>query len=158
MGRPFGSKNKVKKLFCINGHTQSEYSRYERNGGCKECAREKASIWAKEHPEKVKEIYTRFWSVEFNREDYKVRNRTKNWKRSGWTPELFSYTLTFQNNLCAVCDLPFTEEDPPCADHKHTDPPKPRGLLHRTCNSALGLLLDDTKVLERAIKYLKKWQ
>ena len=66
----------------------------------------------------------------------------------------FDEMLIKQENLCLVCLEPFTEKDIPCVDHDHeTD--ENRGLLHRTCNVALGLLGDDPVILDRAATYLR---
>lgn len=60
-----------------------------------------------------------------------------------------------QNGLCAICSSP-----PPNhykkrlnIDHCHTTG-KVRGLLCDACNRAIGLLKDNTKVLNSAIQYL----
>ena len=43
------------------------------------------------------------------------------------------------------------------ADHEHTIPPKPRGLLCGLCNKGLGQFKDDPILLENAAIYLRKW-
>lgn len=67
----------------------------------------------------------------------------------------FASLLEKQKNLCLVCEEPFDEEHTPTAvDHDH-ETKKVRGLLHRKCNSMLGLAKDDPNILERAAKYLR---
>src|ERR1035437_3056688 len=63
----------------------------------------------------------------------KTKARIRNIRRlkNGWTPEMFEQTLLEQGNVCAVCREPFTDKDAACADHKHVNPPEPRGLLHQ---------------------------
>lgn len=56
-------------------------------------------------------------------------------------------------NVCGVCGDEFTET--PRVDHDHKTGAV-RGLLHRNCNVALGLLRDDPDILQKAIDYLKK--
>ena len=58
-----------------------------------------------------------------------------------------------QRGLCAVCHVPFTST--PFVDHDHTTQ-QVRGLLCRSCNSALGMVQDSVKILESAIAYLNK--
>lgn len=68
------------------------------------------------------------------------------------TPEDYDKMLLNQNNLCAICNLPMEEKDI-CIDHCHLTN-KVRGLLHRTCNAAIGLLKEDVSILANAITYL----
>ena len=58
-----------------------------------------------------------------------------------------------QDNLCPICleKLPINY----VIDHCHKTG-KVRGLLCRRCNTSLGLFRDNTKVLNRAIRYLKR--
>lgn len=155
MPRPVGSKNKVYKEHCNRGHLVSLEGRYD-GGQCVACVKEKATKWVKDNPERRAENWARWLSE--NLEKQVAYGREKNLKRSGWSSDRFSKTLVEQSGLCAVCGEPFTLEDMPCADHEHTDPPKPRGLLHRRCNSALGMLKDSPEVCEAAAKYLIKWK
>lgn len=48
-------------------------------------------------------------------------------------------TLAAQGGVCAVCGRPVTDKDPAVADHEHTTGLM-RGVLHRSCNSLLGVL------------------
>ena len=92
-----------------------------------------------------------------NPERSKAMERRKSLRRGGWTPEAVEEARAKQNNCCALCGGPFTEGNGPYADHKHTNPPKPRGLLHNNCNVALGLLRDSIQMCEAAAAYLKRW-
>lgn len=57
-----------------------------------------------------------------------------------------------QTGKCAIC---FSESKTKlCVDHSHATG-KVRGLLCKKCNSAIGLLQDNTEFLYRAIKYLQ---
>lgn len=101
-------------------------------------AKENAQVraWGKAHPE---------------------RYRTKRLKKNGWTLEMFSITLVEQGNVCALCRLPFTKENPPVADHKHVVPPEPRGILCNGCNAAIGLLRESPETCRAAAEYLEAW-
>lgn len=65
-----------------------------------------------------------------------------------------------QNWLCAICFEPETELRggvlrPLCVDHDHATK-KVRGLLCTACNTGIGKLRDDPKLLASAITYLVK--
>jgi hypothetical protein len=90
-----------------------------------------------------------------NPEEY--RNRHLGYK--GWTQALYETAFAEQQGKCAICGaLP---ED--CrygvlnADHEHTEPPKPRGLLCNLCNVGLGAFKDNLAALEAATNYLRKY-
>jgi len=85
------------------------------------------------------------------------RQRKAKYRKSGWTLEMFDITMAEQGNLCALCREPFTEKNPACADHKHCTPPEPRGLIHSTCNAALGMLKDSPELCRAAAEYLEAW-
>lgn len=62
-----------------------------------------------------------------------------------------------QNGCCAICgDHQSTLSKKLRVDHCHKTGPV-RGLLCATCNSGIGMLKDDVKVLEKAISYLNKF-
>lgn len=66
--------------------------------------------------------------------------------------EEYNKVIESNNGVCEICG-----ESPEkiCFDHDHqTD--KARGSLCHKCNSGLGLLKDDMKVLEKALYYLRK--
>ena len=78
----------------------------------------------------------------------------------------FRYNLTYeefatkyqrQDGRCAICNepKPLGSVKGLNVDHCHTSG-KIRGLLCRKCNTGIGQLNDDVKILENAIKYLNK--
>lgn len=77
----------------------------------------------------------------------------------GVTLEWYEKTLAEQNGACAVCGKP---EDTVIhgkkirlsVDHCH-DTGKVRGLLCRACNNAIGAMMHEIPVLQKAIEYLK---
>jgi hypothetical protein len=75
-------------------------------------------------------------------------------QRYGLSQEDFEAKKTTQKNCCAICSRLM---ETPCVDHDH-DTQKVRDLLCRECNLALGLLREDTVVVERLLQYLKKWK
>ena len=80
-----------------------------------------------------------------------------NLKRLGWTVEMWRQTLLEQGNVCASCRGSFTENDKPCADHDHINPPEPRGIIHSSCNKAIGMLRESPEKCRAAAEYLESW-
>lgn len=73
--------------------------------------------------------------------------------------EDYNAMLELQEDACAICREPETlkrddgSEQLLAVDHDHKTG-RVRGLLCARCNTALGLLRDDVKAIERAIEYL----
>lgn len=44
------------------------------------------------------------------------------------------------------------------ADHEHTNPPIPRGILCGNCNLGIGNLQDNPEIMLAAIAYVRKWK
>ena len=70
-----------------------------------------------------------------------------------------------QNGLCPICDHLIDLDKAPALDHPHsaeamqsvhTLANATTGLLHSTCNRALGMLNDDPIALRRAARYLEQ--
>lgn len=74
--------------------------------------------------------------------------------------EEYKIILKAQNNKCAICGKEPTRKNKDGGlyrlhiDHNHLNG-KVRGLLCSNCNTALGLLGEDIKILKKAIDYLK---
>ena len=81
--------------------------------------------------------------------------RAQNLKTKGWTLERHDAALQEQSNCCAICQEPFTAT--PNADHRHVDPPTPRGLLCNKCNIGIGIFKDSPERCEAAAAYLRKF-
>ena len=72
----------------------------------------------------------------------------------------FNQMIIGQCNKCIICKIEF------CFNKKHTTPHidhdhktgKIRALLCANCNSGIGFLKDDIKILENAFNYLKKYK
>jgi hypothetical protein len=78
----------------------------------------------------------------------------------GITAEDYYNMLADQNNKCAVCESEEVNNSRISSgklfiDHCHTTG-KVRGLLCSKCNHGIGLLNDDTALLQKAIEYLNK--
>ena len=69
----------------------------------------------------------------------------------GITLEQYNEMHQAQDDCCKICN---NKTDKLVVDHCHTTG-EIRGLLCSTCNSAIGLLKEDPKVISNAIEYLK---
>ena len=126
-----------KKTHCLRGHLRTPENvspgRY-----CKTCQ----AIWNKKHKRPSDNI-----------------NAARS-NKLGWTKQLYNSTKKKHKNKCAICRLKFKYSDyntNACRDHKHSKPPKPRGLLCHNCNLMLGNAKESIKTLKAAVKYLRKW-
>lgn len=110
---------------------------------------ESAKAWAKNNPEKRKEILARFKS----RHGGKWRNRTEYHRiRSyGLDAESYQKLAERQGYCCAICK----QKVKLFVDHDHTTG-KVRGLLCRGCNTVLGLIKDNPLCALEAARYLKE--
>lgn len=69
--------------------------------------------------------------------------------------ERWNKMLEEQNYSCAICETAQKDLNKTlCVDHDHKTG-KVRGLLCHNCNVALGSFRDNSKILVRAIEYLK---
>ena len=92
---------------------------------------------------------------------YKLDGRAKISQRKhryGLDKDQFEGMLREQNSLCLICLKSFESNNPAAVDHDHATG-EIRGLIHRKCNSMIGLSGDDPEILERAASYLRseKW-
>jgi len=126
--------------FCDRGHefTPENTGRQSSHEGryCKACKQAQQALWQAANAEKKK------W--------YWKRNRY------GLSREAFEREIEKQRGCCGVCGLPFAEEPglEPVIDHDHVTN-KNRGILHRKCNMAIGILQDDPKICRKAAEYLE---
>lgn len=105
---------------------------YEEN---KEVAIERSVIWAKNNPEARK------------------RNMLKS--AYGLSLEKYKEMMHDQEGCCFGCSTPHSElKRGLMVDHCHKTG-KIRGLLCERCNSALGMVKDNIKIMRNLIKYLE---
>jgi recombination endonuclease VII len=135
-----------------------------------EKVKEQNRRWKEKNPEKSKEIRHRAEKKyrEKNREKLKERRRQRNKEnpiparsrtlkyKYGITQEQFDVMLLDQNNRCKLCKELFIDEIP-YVDHSHKSG-LVRGLLHRACNTAIGLLNENVKKCRLAAIYLESFQ
>jgi hypothetical protein len=100
------------------------------------------------HPERVRE-----------------QDRRRNLKLFGITPEQYDTILDEQGGVCRLCERPPGESrklaidhDHECCEGKRSCGDCIRGLLCGNCNTALGLVGDDTELLAKMIEYIKEFR
>ena len=92
----------------------------------------------------------------------KEAKRRDHLKPLGWTPELFDRLWLEQKGRCAICNKPLNlnliqNGSRACADHVHTVPPKPRGILCTNCNAMVGQAQENPNILRAAASYIEKF-
>lgn len=83
------------------------------------------------------------------------------WKgRYGITKDEYFTLLEKQGGVCAICKKPPLPTEYLAVDHKHNgnkcQKTDIRGLLHRTCNIAIGCFKDNPAICRQAADYLEK--
>lgn len=143
--------------FHFNGQHYADGKKRKRKD-CVYCCRKRRAGYFKS-PEKRAKINTR------RRKNYstdggarKLRNKKNALKQLyGLTIEEFDSYRLIQNYSCLICTRHESEvsREQLFVDHCHSTK-KVRGLLCATCNSAIGLLKEDTQVMQNAIDYVNK--
>jgi hypothetical protein len=92
-----------------------------------------------------------------------VDERERRLKAKGWSGDKFNEKFNEQKGVCAICEKPLhnnkgLDSNKTCADHEHTEPPKPRGILCSNCNRGLGLFQDSPQMLLQAAAYILKYK
>lgn len=101
-----------------------------------------------------KKAYLKEWNLK-NKDKAKAAKLKRNYNL---TLDQYNKMLSDQNGCCKVCSVKFDmliTSLGPNVDHCHKTN-KVRGLLCINCNTALGKLKDDTKIMQKLIKYIKE--
>ena len=140
---------------------------------------EKRKEWTRQHPRKksvpmevqreTRKVYQREWAKKSSSKRKLASAQLK--YRHGKTIDEVEELVRAQNNLCLLCKKPLDLENSlsangPAIDHKHNagccevgrscDKCR-RGIVHRACNSGLGMFEDDPVRLRLAAEYLEKY-
>lgn len=130
-----------KKRLCCKECNNASYQEWYRSDLLK--ARDVSKKWRQNNPEKRQEIWQAY------------KNRDKDLKlRKAYGIDLIQYTdmLDKQNGVCAICeDLPGKRLL--SVDHDHVTGAV-RALLCGKCNTALGLLKEDPKIIKSMLDYI----
>lgn len=129
--------------------TKRKISKDGYRGICKDCNNKRQNrSYRVRNGDKVIKTYIR------NEENSQLRaDRTRNYKESyKLTYEDVKKMHTKQNYTCAICTNKFEWL---CVDHDH-DTGVIRELLCRNCNTGIGMLGDNPKIIHMAFNYLVK--
>jgi hypothetical protein len=151
------------KTHCVRGHEfipENTY-KFESSGNrrlCRQCALDRSKNTTKEQRDRRNKQ-----KKEARKSITKIQKRELNLKQIGWTLERFEKELKKQKSKCAICKKKLTFEDRitgsrACADHIHSVPPKPRGILCANCNLGIGNLKENCRIMKAAIAYVEKYQ
>ena len=102
---------------------------------------------------------TKAWRTA-NKDRVRYTNKAGHLRRAySLTPKQVEERRKSQNNLCSLCNKPFTKKNRPQVDHNHTTGQN-RALLHGVCNRVLGVIEKAKKsgTLSNALDYLEKWE
>lgn len=119
----------------------------------KDRIRAKNREWREANRDKIREANLKWGRANKDRTSlYKA-------KKYDLTPSEYLELLKIQDNKCAICEQPETKLMYGtlmrlCIDHNHTTN-SVRLLLCSRCNAVLGLVNDDTHILEAMIVYLE---
>ena len=118
---------------------------------CVPCGAIQSKEWRAAHSVHTK-LYHRKYAREWYRANKKRILRRHRARVYGMTVGDFEALREAQNNRCAICNGAFVKS--PHIDHDHKTGAV-RGLLCSSCNTGLGLLRDDPRLMRSAIKYLE---
>lgn len=110
---------------------------YYKNNKAKRC--ETIKKWRKANPEKNKITSRKAWLK----------------KLYGITPEQYEQMIKDQNGICPICQKSLGDSNTIGLDHCH-ETGRVREILHKTCNTMIGLAKEDPFTLSRAISYIYK--
>jgi len=137
--------------------------------------RERTARYRKKNPDKIKEIQKRSydrrkndpdrleklrgWQKQYREDNRKALSDGERKRRFGITPESYADLFKSQLGACAICKNPETatrlgKTKALSVDHCHKTGAI-RGLLCSDCNTGIGKLKDDPKVLRMAAQYLE---
>lgn len=129
-----------KKICKVCGAEKNISDFYAGRKDCKDCKNAAARKIRIDDPERY-ERYKR------------QHNKYLKERRYGITQDQFDQMLVDQNNKCKICKNEFKNSKDTHIDHCHSTN-KVRSLLCNNCNLALGQFMDNTDIMDNAIKYL----
>ena len=107
----------------------------------------------------VSEYHFRYDTKKYRKECKTCHHDKQLLRNYGITLGEYNSLLEKQNGVCAICSLPQKSKRNTrfCVDHDHTTG-EVRGLLCDSCNRGIGLLKDDSRLLDKAAKYLRSFE
>jgi hypothetical protein len=155
-----------KRTHCDRGHEFTEENtyvspsyRHHPNGlrQCLACRKQRGEVYHKKHREKIL-ARSSAWA-KANPERIREIGKKSSLCQLGWSIDLYDKVIASQSNTCAVCkvELNTTTTTKAHADHRHVEPPLPRGILCALCNMGIGSMRDNPDILRAAADYLEKF-
>ena len=105
------------------------------------------------HKQEINERRRLRWAASDRKRKRQPYSRTQLLQSYGMSTEDYDMLSARQGGACAICRR--QPAAPLCVDHCHATG-KVRGLLCRTCNSAIGFLRDDEALVAAALAYLRQ--
>ena len=140
--------SKILDSFWKDRGKETGYSQY-----CKKCS----NIHRKECRDRIKTGTTKFKVGLYKKGTKEYKNHQKDIQlryNYGTTLKEYNTLFSIQNGCCCICNIHQNSLKKPLGiDHSHKTG-KIRGLLCSNCNTALGLLKENLKSLEKAHYYL----
>lgn len=129
---------------------------YDRASMCKPCHNEYSRKYYKENIDEARKYNKKRYNE--NKEMFRESNLRSKY---GLSLDEWNRMNNKQGGLCMICGKTQSERHKTfkhlCVDHNHTTGGV-RGLLCHPCNTAIGLLYEDSKLFERAGKYLRRYE
>lgn len=144
----------TKSLSCFGKRSASKDGlKYQ----CKKCRAEyrAKTDYKKEYAkysDKIK-AYQKNRKKTFSPTERTIFNKKKSLQKYKLSLKDYELLLKVQEFKCAICGHNHNEFDNLAVDHCHKTE-EVRGLICRKCNSGIGFLNDDIKLLEKALEYL----
>lgn len=130
--------------------SKKKHCKYDRDTICKSCKSKQVYINAMENKDRTLKK-----NREWHNSNKKILKSRKLKCKYGITLDEYNDILESQDYSCAICNTNHKEFSRMLAvDHCHTTG-NIRGLLCSKCNTAIGLLNDDTDIMSNAILYLE---
>lgn len=128
--------SKCKKLKPLCDFKKEKLGKDGIRASCKICDKKRLKKWRKQNPIKVKH--------------HQIKNKL------GLSQENFNLMFEKQEGKCFICEThQFNLKRSLHVDHCHTTG-KIRSLLCHYCNTALGLVKENTLILKRMIQYIEE--
>lgn len=139
----------ARRKYVANNHEKVKARKREAYRKNPEYNKRTAREWREANPERFKQ-----WGIEY-RKRTKEQARKRHYEyRYGFSTEVYEAAVERQGGKCAICrSARSTTKRSLHVDHCHKTG-KFRGILCSRCNSGIGNLRDDPKLLARAIAYL----
>lgn len=138
---PYKDKDKEKAWHQAHKKQKAVYDKWYKQRH-KNKINKRINLWVKEDKQKHKQKY--YWV-----------SREQELKQYGLSLAQYATLAKRQHGLCEICKQRNVRNRKLCVDHNHqTD--KFRGLLCHRCNCGLGMFRDSSKLVKRALNYLKE--